>query len=267
MRFEATRERALRALGLLLKPIAAFCLKHGIGIREATECLKFAFIASAQKTLEESTQETNLSRISLMTGIHRLETGRILKEGIKAPEHSLRNILSHWQYDKRFCSTTGEAKTLDYEGKQSQFASLVKAVSKDLNHYTVLLELERVGAISKAAGKVTLLKKSYLPQGDLQRGFEILSRDSALLHNAVQENILENFSPKHLHLCTQYDNIAASRLSEMRTWLLNEGSAFHTKVREYLSRFDRDLHPEIDPHEPRASMSFVTFNYSKDEKK
>ena len=69
------------------------------------------------------------------------------------------------------------------------------------------------------------------------------SNDASDVLEAAQENL--SLSPKvpHLHLRTEFDNIYLSELPHIRKWLLLEGSRFHKKVRAFLSKYDKDLHP------------------------
>jgi hypothetical protein len=49
-----------------------------------------------------------------------------------------------------------------------------------------------------------------------------------------------------LHARTEFDNISRAKLAELRQWVLNEGTAFHGRVRERLSKFDCDLNPDLE---------------------
>jgi hypothetical protein len=52
-------------------------------------------------------------------------------------------------------------------------------------------------------------------------------------------------------------------LEEIRLWILAKGVAFHKEARDYLSRFDRDMNPELGSGEERASVVVSTFSLAK----
>ncbi|MBN8550247.1 MAG: hypothetical protein J0M12_13090 [Deltaproteobacteria bacterium] len=113
----------------------------------------------------------------------------------------------------------------------------------DLNPYTVLFELERIGAVERTRGGVKLVSRLYNPQGDSVAAMGLLASDMSDLMLAVEENVEGggNVAVPNLHIKTEYDNIPASKISEIREWCLREGSAFHQRVRNYLSQHDRDI--------------------------
>lgn len=253
------------ALKLLLRPVVSFCLRHGMRLQEAVECLKAAFIDGAATSIRSRNEEISMSKLSIMTGVHRTEAARFHSGGAQEPDNQLRNIIGRWQQDKRFLNAKGTPRTLGCEGKNSEFANLVKIVSSDLSPYTVLFELERIGAIRREDNSVKLLHSIYIPKGDMKRGFELLARDSDLLTQAVEENVLSDGTPIHLHLFTRYDNIPARELNKIRPWLLLEGSKFHKRLREHLAKFDRDLNPKLLSEDKTATISVGTFSFSEED--
>jgi len=65
----------------MLGPVARFCLKHGTGIQEFLEAAKHSFVAQAAAEIEKSGDKANVSRISIITGIHRRDVMRIYDQG------------------------------------------------------------------------------------------------------------------------------------------------------------------------------------------
>jgi hypothetical protein len=74
-----------------------------------------------------------------------------------------------------------------------------------------------------------------------------LSEDAEDLYLAVEENAFQagETQPNH-HLKTEYRNVPAEALPEIRSWCLREGSALHERARNFLSRYDRDINPAVD---------------------
>jgi hypothetical protein len=152
-------------------------------------------------------------------------------------------VTGQWQTDARFVTAEGSPRVLTHGGEKQEFESLVKSVSKEINPSTVLAELERVGAIERSSRGIKLVHQSYVPEGDPESGFKIVSRDITDLISAASENVLESRTPAHLHARTEFDNIRPEALPEIERWLLKEGHQFHARARDFLGQFDQDVNP------------------------
>src|SRR5690606_27575949 len=121
------------------------------------------FIEESARALESGGQKRNISRISLMSGVHRRDVARIQEYGLQLyyEQDVVPKVLGMWQSSPRFSTAMNQARPLSFEGEKAEFADLVQSVSKDINPSTVLFELDRVGAIEKAAGKVHLKVESF----------------------------------------------------------------------------------------------------------
>jgi hypothetical protein len=103
--------------------------------------------------------------------------------------------------------------------------------------YTVSFELERLGMISKTKdGKVKLTTRVFVPKGDSSAILNMLAED--------MDDLIVAVLPNH-HLKTEYHNLPDQALIEIKQWCMKEGSAFHERARNFLSRFDRDLNPNL----------------------
>ena len=145
------RKLLLEGLKQLLRPVARFCLNRSIKIQDAGEMLKYAFLEIAKEELQRDAKLVSNSRLSVMTGLHRRDVVRLLLDGVEISESAplLLRVIGQWQQDSRFADKKGHPKSLSIEGKKSEFVDLVQSISKDLNPYTVLFELERVGAVRR----------------------------------------------------------------------------------------------------------------------
>lgn len=249
---------------MLLKPFVKLCVGHSIGLREVTEVLKITFVEVAEKELQKSKEKINSSKISALTGVHRKDVTSIFssKHSLAKAEGSiLTKVIGQWQHDKSFCSSKGKARILTCEGDKSEFAKLVRSVTSDLNPYTVLNELKRIEAVKESEGLVRLAQRIYSPKQDIKEGFRLLASDTSDLVGAVTENIfLKQEIPNH-HLKTSYDNIPTSALPQIREWLFKEGSAFHEKTRNFLSKFDRDTSSYSKREADRSRVAFGSFSF------
>lgn len=236
------RSKFVDRLRLLLKPFARLCIRHGFRLQDITESLKGAFVDVAIEELKKSDAGESISKISVMSGVHRRDVGLFLK-GLAASESApslLGKILGYWTDSKSFTDKSGKPRALLVEGAESEFVKLVKSVSSDLNAYTVLFELERIGAVKRDQDRVTLVRDVLDFQGNLLAGIEILAHDTADLYQAVEENCSLQDPIPNLHIRTEYDSIPVEHARDIKLWILGEGAKFQERIQNYLAKFDTD---------------------------
>lgn len=249
-------------LAALFRPIVRFCLHQGVRVGELEEFLRKALVEGAQSAIEEAGGEVSVSKISVITGIHRLEVGRLLA-GERRPhgKHDVLNrVIGLWSQRASYRDKSGAPRSLTFQGLGSEFAALVARVSKEVSHYPLLFELERIGAIQYEGELVTLKTVEYTPSGDAEHGLEILGDDIAALIKTVEGNLTDRSDQPDLQLRTSYDNIPPEYLEEIRAWVLKRGAAFQTEVRDYISKFDRDVNPAVAAGGERAKVSVSVFS-------
>ncbi len=253
-----------QCLTLLLRPVVTFCMKRGIQVQDLIESVKIVFVDLAAEELERGQHEISISKINLITGLHRRDVTRLYQFATTKEQDTglVTRVIGQWQSDKRFRAKSGKgARLLSYEGAESEFALLIATVSKELNAYTVLFEMERIGAVEKSKKGLKLITRAFLPpKGDLKESINLLAKDCEDLMSAVESNLNDDLKIKNLHLKTEYDNIPESCLPKIRSWVLKEGSAFHEKVRGFISTFDRDINPEVVGCGPRRRIAVGTFS-------
>lgn len=249
------------AIRMLLRPAVIIALRHGLKIQDLIDYLKISFIELSKDELKNSAQKLSISKIAIMSGLSRRE---VLRFSDGEPNQAttpklLSKVIGQWQLDKRY-SSKGTPKPLSYEGMQSEFFSLVSSVSKDLNPYTVLFELERIGNVTRTDGLVELKTKSLNAQRDVEKGWLLLAEDSFDLIEAVQENLSNPKSLPNLHITTRYDNLLTGALPQIKEWILKKGAEFHASAREYISQYDKDLNPTLYKDEGGGSIVLGSFS-------
>jgi hypothetical protein len=233
-------------LRALLKPIARFMLKNGIKLQQLREVLNQALVDEAVLFLKNSGNQENISRISVMTGIHRREVTSLLEN--KSQESYIpltAKVIGVWQHSKLFKDKDSNILALSVGGEGSQFSALVRSVNKELNPATVLFELERTGVVSIVDGVATLIKQTFSSPESYVAGAQILAADIGDLMIAVDENLNDQNQDKNLHARTVYDAIRREDLRQIKEWIKSEGHEFHKKIREKLSEYDQDVNPVV----------------------
>lgn len=255
-------------VGALLRPVVRFCVKKGCSYSAFCKLAKQLFFEAGQEYIRSHDQDASVSRISALTGLDRRDISRFQKDGsfFTRKVNLLSRVIGQWEQDSRFSKGAGRPKLLTCEGTSSEFFALVQSVSKDLNPYTVLSELERVGAVVRDKDKLRLSTEVYVPRGDVQDGLRILGLDVQDLLSAVEKNLIESDKTPHLHIRTQYDNLSPEALEKIQNWFLEKGGELHREARQFLSNHDKDLNPKITKGGARAVIGSFAFVEKPDEK-
>ncbi len=235
-------------LRLMLRPMITFCLRHSIGLQDLLEAAKVVFIEIAAADMQARGEKINISRLSVVTGVHRKDAVRIYREGNideSASRFTVR-VINQWRQDKRFQSSGGRPRPLTYEGDNSEFSKLVVLVSTDLHPGTVLFDLERLGAIERLNdGRIRLKAAAYVPKHNPKESFRVMAEDTEDFTAAVVENIFsETEPPPNYHAKMFLDNIAEDDVPKIRQWLFDRCSAFQQKCLEHLAKYDLDIKPK-----------------------
>ena len=238
---QRVREDFLKAL---LLPIVRWCLRSSIKVQTIMEVLKESLVEAADQELSALGETVTPNRISVMTGVHRQDVNRVRSgEPGKKGLDTLTRVIGQWRNDKRFTTESNKPKSLTLNAKSGSFVELVSSISKEINPYTVALELERLNLVKRNKESLSLVAKEYLPRKNLIATANLLSKDIQDLILAGESNAVKEELVPNLHLTTRYDNIRLDALPKVKRWLMNEGAKLHEKARDYLSKLDIDINP------------------------
>jgi hypothetical protein len=166
-----------------------------------------------------------------------------------------------WQHSTLFTTKAGKPRVLGCEGRDSEFANLVASVNGgDISGYAVLFEMERRGIVERKNGMIKLAWRDFSPSDDTKEQLQQWGEDTVDLAAAVEENVFGSHEVKNHHLKTVFDNIAVEHLPEVQQWLMQEGSLFHKRARQFLSQHDIDLAPELKGKQGGARIALGSFS-------
>ncbi|MCB0324728.1 MAG: hypothetical protein KDD69_14195 [Bdellovibrionales bacterium] len=263
---ESVASEHLLALRSVLKPVVRLCLRRGLKLQALIEIAKEQFLEAAADEVSRAGEAPSASKISVMTGVHRKDVARFQQSPTpqRAESDVITRIIGQWQHDPRFQTQGGKPKTLTCQGTASEFAALVRSVSKELSVYPILFELERMNMVARRGNSVTLLKKTNIRRDNAVEGFRFLAEDADDLIAAVEENLATELKTPNLHIKTEFDQIPVEHLAQLRKWLLQEGTKFHLKVRKFLSQYDAEINPELKTSRTTefGRIAFGTFSRS-----
>jgi Family of unknown function (DUF6502) len=250
----------------ILRPVARFALRHGLKVQDLTQALTQVLIDEACEELKSSGITKNISRISVMTGVHRKEVSSQIEKTIYKHNVTLiGKVIGTWQHARKYQDSQGDPIALTIGFDDSDFNRLVRSVSKELNPASVLFDLERTGSVELTDKFIKLKKGSYTPPKNFEVGIDILAADIGDMIVAVEENLTGEKDEKNLHARTVFDALRIDKLCELKNWVKQEGHEFHKKVREKFSEYDQDINPEIDYQGPKARVIVGSFSRIEEE--
>lgn len=257
-------EQKLAAAKLLLTPIVRFFLRQALHFPDFLRVAKAVFLEVAEEELLRRRERINVSRVSVLTGIQRYEIIR-LKDLPKNPVDETKSVVGRvlglWCNHTQFCSRPGHPRVLEYRGQRSEFKKLVEKVTKAINPGTVQFELERQGYVIRTSRGLKLNARLQTYAGDLEGGMRLLSKDIDDLVQCGYENLTGNMKGDwNLHIRTEYDNVAVSRIEEIKAWLLDQGKEIHRKARDYIAQFDQDVTSTASNSQAGARIVFTAFS-------
>ena len=154
----------------MLRPVVSFLLKCGMSWREFANLAKSVFVEVATDEYGIRGRPTNVSRVSLLTGISRKEVSRqreLLANEEPPPPNKTSDatrLLSGWHQDPDFVNAEGKPRALDAEGEGDGFPELCRRYASEVPASTILKELKRVGAVeTDSDGRLRARLRYYMP--------------------------------------------------------------------------------------------------------
>lgn len=241
-----SRDLLSTILERLLGPLVRFCIRHSIRVQHVDEFVRKVFVRESTIELQRLGQKVTASNISAISGLQRRDISHYIYEEVLIDDESdvIRRVVGLWQGGDKFRTSSGSPRVLTYGSEGSEFNSLVSSVSTDKNPASILRELERLELIEKTKFGVKLVRSSFSPREDPERGFAIVSGDISDLIETAEKNLFANDLNPSLHVRTEYDRVRVEDVDQIKSWIMAEGHQFHKKVRAFLSKFDQDITPK-----------------------
>lgn len=241
-----------RALLRILRPLVRILLRNGVPFGEFAECAKRAYVQSAVEDFAIDGRKTTDSRVAIMSGLTRKEVKRlrmlddpaeIISEDAKQNCNRAARVIAGWVRDNEFHDENGATAILPLEHESGpSFGDLVRLYSGDVPARAVLDELIRVGAVVQYRdGRVDLVKRAYLPEGDNAQQVHILGEDVSALLTTIDRNISRDQGKPLFQRTLTYDNVSEEAMGLWRDTAARQSQRFLEKLDHVLTPFDRDI--------------------------
>lgn len=251
---ENLKEHVIATVKSLMKPIIMLLLRNGVTYKEFALLCKSIFVEAAAEDYGIRGRPTNISRISVLTGIDRKEVKRIkdlLQENTTAldaqnSQDRITRILTAWHSDAEFSNNQREPQPLEVEGDQASFNSLVQRFGGDVPKQALLKEMLRVGVIERLDdGRVIAKSRFYFPaqsdpQALLRAGAVISELGETLFHNLY----MADDSKTAIKFQRRFERRASNNLIDAKykkayyAYLEKEGQEFLERIDAWLSEHE-----------------------------
>ena len=239
---------------VLLRPIASLLLKCGMTWREFAEVSKGVFIAVASQDYGLNGRPTNVSRVSILTGVSRKEIARVrtlLEQESDPPPNKTTDatrLLSGWHQDPDFLTPAGKPRILPADGEGASFATLWRRYGGDVPVTSMRKELERAGAITILPDGTVRAERRYFmprrfdPQWILNAGSMLRDLGAGIAHNldAGALPVAPDGTPpprRFIGRATS-DSVDPAALREFEAFVEKNGQEFLERVDNWLTEHE-----------------------------
>jgi hypothetical protein len=217
-------EALIKPLARLLRPLVRLLIRSGLTFPAMAEVLRGVFVDVAVHDLLTDPKSRTVSRISLLTGIHRKDVRRLrdretTDDEIPAAITLTSQIIARWLGTPAYSDSAGHPLVLPRTATQAEvpsFEQLVRSVTTDVRTRAVLDYLvDQNMVILEAEDHVRLNTAAFIPR---QGGEEQLFYFSRNLHDhiaAAAANVLATAAPPFLDRSVHYDQLATETAAEL----------------------------------------------------
>lgn len=239
----STTSASQQACRVLLRPIASMLLKCGMTWREFSDLAKSSFVQAASDEYGIDGRQTNISRVSILTGISRKEVKR--QRDLLSQESPVRKgkttdatrVLSGWHQDPLFLDANSNPKVIPENGPAPSFKALCQRYGGDIATQTMLKELVKTNAVRRANdGNLVATSRFYRPavhDDENLRWAVSLTRD---LVETMNNNVfLDDTRVARFGRKADNERIPKSAIPEFRQHLADRGQAFLEEIDDWLT--------------------------------
>lgn len=220
----APRASIVAALRRVLRPLVRLLVAQGITYPFLAAMLKSIFVETAASGFALGARRPTDSRLNLLTGVHRKDIRRLLRE--PAPEPAVpagltlgRRIVARWLADRAYADARGAPSALPRtpsQGGEHSFAALVESVSKNVRPRSVLDELVRLGVVEIDANDyVHLVTSGFVPGKELDAKAFYFG-EALHDHLAAGAHNLENAGRPFFERSVYYDELSPAAVEALR---------------------------------------------------
>ncbi len=249
----------IAAIRRILRPLVRVLIANGLTLPTISGLMKAVYVEEAERHFTLPDKATTVSRIALLTGLHRKDITRLREEasGGAEPAETVSpslsaQVLGRWTGHSGYRGEDGKPMVLSRSG----FDALVESISKDIRPRALLDELLRGDLVREAAdGMLELVEAAHLPRGDTDRMAYWFGRNIAD-HLATAAHNLAGGQPPFLERALFHTSLTPESVRQLNA----EATTAAMDVLMRLNEMATSL-SERDKAQPDANQRFVAGVY------
>jgi Family of unknown function (DUF6502) len=232
----------------MLRPIASMLLRCGMTWKEFSDLSKSVFVQAATDEFGIRGRPTNVSRVSILTGISRKEVKRQRDllfadpSAVKGKTTDATRVLSGWFQDPDYLNGDSQPLHLAESGPAPSFESLCWKYGGDIAAATMLKELIKTKAIERlTSGELKVLSRYYQPAAADDENLRFaVDRIHDVVETMNNNVFLEEASQPRFGGFAANDAIPVNIIPEFYEYLDKRGQAFLEEVDDWLTQHADD---------------------------
>ena len=203
-----------------MRPMVRILIRNGVPSDALTQLVRKTYVDVAADEFRLDGKRQTVSRISVITGLHRKEVARL--RDVNAVDvgaagvarNRAASVLTAWLRDPDFTDRKGDPLDLVFAGTNS-FSELVRRYSGDMKPRAMADELLASGAIEHVAGRLRLSARGFVPGTDVDDLIAMLGTDTAQFIDTIDHNLRN--ADKRYQRKVEYENVPAEHAAQFRT--------------------------------------------------
>ena len=198
---EGAASAAIDALMAVLRPLARVAIDHGVQFNQLEELTKRAMVEAALQAVSDEigTGSAPISRLSVISGIHRKEVKRLVEtpdlSAVRSEQTPASELHTRWATMPQWQDADGSPRALPRRPQgpgTPSFESLARSVTTDVHPRTLLDELLRLGRVEIDASTdlVRLRGDSLVPDGRIEALLAFAGASVGDHLSAVRQNLV-----------------------------------------------------------------------------
>lgn len=226
---------------MLLRPIALLLLKCGMTWKEFSELSRQVFVDVATSEFGLRGRPTNVSRVSILTGVGRKEIARLRKTGSDAALPSVdrtsdaTRVLSGWHQDPEYLGPDGLPRALAERGPAPSFETLFRRFGGDTPFQTLLKELKSAGSVAAdAAGRLRAARRYHMPAAMSEENVRLFGANLFDHARTLERNVAGRKDARRFEGYASEARIRAADAAAFREFVESRGQRFLEEVDTWL---------------------------------
>ncbi len=231
------------ACRLLLRPVVALIMKCGITWKEFADLAKPVFVEVATEQFGIRGRPTNVSRVSILTGISRKEVTRqrnLLASASRATStktNDATRLLSGWHQDPMYQGANGAPIPLVERGPVPSFESLFQRYGGDTPFQTLLKEMKTAGSIAaNEGGKLVALRRYHMPAAMSEENIRLFGSNLFDHATTLERNVTARKDQRRFEGFAADERIRPAAAEEFRRFVDERGQQFLEEIDDWLNR-------------------------------